>query len=81
MSGEKEKWKKMEKRRVPESGQMHTDVQFHTYLPLGESETSKDASHCQSLPHIENTLRETAPVSGGRFWGPHKIQDQRDPYS
>lgn len=27
---------------------------------------SKDASRCQSLPHIENILRETAAVSGGR---------------
>lgn len=27
---------------------------------------SKDASHCQSRPHIQKALRETAAVSGGR---------------
>lgn len=61
--GRRKSGKKMEKRRVPESSQMHTDAQFHTYLPLGYSEMSKDASR-QSLPHMENILHELAAVSG-----------------
>lgn len=79
VSGEKEKWKKTEKRQVPERGQTCKYMQFHTDLPSG-SQRCHIVRHCLIWKLYSakrrSSLGDTPPTGSKQQQHPYSIANR-----